>query len=150
MVSSVSASPSFTLCSFIDTLRVTRLGPCGAEGPRLGFIAPIMLGRVIRSAFESDRRLGAEESSTEAPVDIFPAPSKSLDGTPFASPEPPTMGTALTEPFPSSEAGGGISSVELLEVRRGRARRDRDAVTEPEATEPGRDVEAVDEGRLGT
>ena len=56
-----------------------RCWPIGAEGPRLGFMAPIMVGREISIAFESGCGLGAEKTSTEAPA----TPSELFDDAPF-------------------------------------------------------------------
>lgn len=83
-----------------------------------------MVGREICITFESGRELGTEWRFKEATaVGTFPAPRELLDDTSFAESEPPATATALTESFSLSEAvRGGISPVELLEVRGSRPR----------------------------
>ena len=143
-VSQVVGGPPFTRSTFIDTLRVTRLEPCGMKDPRLRCSAPMMGGRETGNAFESGSELGGEESS-ESSVNNSPAPPALLDDISFASLETSGMGKALTElVFSATAGGGGTGAVELLEVKGGRTGGDWKA-----STEPGGDMEVAEEGRLG-
>lgn len=64
-----------------------RFVSCGTEGSRLGFIAPMMIGRETGIAIDPDRELGAGRRSREVLVDALPAASK-LFGD-FGCSEPP-------------------------------------------------------------